>query len=183
MNGYKTFHIPDADEAYYAKVRAQFPDSAPSEKLTEMLAARSAPKAQTDREFFAGQGTLADQFSGNDDQLNKVIGNAKKHGYKPQYTDTYVPALAKFAGDPAAFVSASGGRGHVQRVCERRGWTCNGSVNVKGRPSDPGPDTVLGENLVQEAVDNLSIKNPDLARKATKRELREEAIHQHKMNL
>lgn len=149
-------------------------------RLAEMLAFQSAPKAMTDREFFEGRGTLAKQFSGEEAVLEKVIAAAKKRGYVPNANDVYCAGLADSIGDPAAFVPATGGRGHVQQVCEQRGWACDGAVQVKKRPLEAAPVSVpLAADIVDRGVRSLIAKDPDKARKVSKRELQEQVIHQH----
>jgi len=110
-----------------------------SHGMASIFATRRAPGAKTDREFFSGMGTLADQFRGEEYVLEKMVKIAESHGRKPHYTDVYQPGIANFPGDPEAFVPASGGRGHVQRVCEKRGLDCVGIVNVKSPVREPEP--------------------------------------------
>lgn len=122
-----------------------------SHRFAEMCACQSPPGCMTDAIYFAGQPQLCDQFA-SDAQFKTVLGIAKKHGYKPNMHDVYVPGLARFQGDPEAFVPQSGGRGYIRRLCERRGWECDGAVKVSGRIDDPGPDKPLGDDIVRELV-------------------------------
>jgi hypothetical protein len=162
-------------QGFYEHVR----DGGDSHRMAEMLAFRQAPRANTDREFFEGRGTLETQFSGTPDALNYVIRNAMKHGYKPNPNDVYTSALARFPGDPQAFVPATGGRGHIQAVCERRGWACEGSVNVKSREPTEAPKSIrLGEDIVQKKIRKMVRENPDNARRPIG-ELRDEIINKH----
>jgi len=102
-----------------------------SHSIAEMLALRQLPGVSTDRELFAGRGTLADQFKGEEHVLEQLSRKAAANGRKPQYTDLYEPSLAAYPGDPEAFIPASGGRSHIAEVCRRRGWACDGTVKVK----------------------------------------------------
>lgn len=154
-------------------------DEGNSHRMAEMLAFQQAPRCNTDREFFEGVGTLAKQFEGDEKVLDQITRNSMKHGHKPNANDMYVSALAKFPGDPKAFVPASGGRGHVQEVCEQRGWACSGSVNVKSREAESAPKKVaLGEDIVRSKIRQMVRNNPDNARKSY-RELRESVIDKH----
>lgn len=146
-------------------------------RFAEMLALRSPPKAMTDREFFEGRGTLDKQFEGNQEALDRVIKPAMKRGYKPNPNDVYTPALAAYPGDPKAFVPATGGRGHIEKVIRDRGWSIEGAVNVKGERR-PVKRKRLGDDLVKEEVCNMVRENPDL-RKVSKWDLAAEAIHKH----
>lgn len=119
--------------------------------LAEMLALQQAPRGMTDDVFFEGIGTLDKQFRGGDgpSQLNALVTESKKRGYKPNYNDYYCSGLASFPGDPDAFVPRTGGRAHVKRVLEKKGWaSIDGAVTVKGREpeSDPHKPKVTPKN-------------------------------------
>lgn len=148
-------------------------------RLAEMLALHAAPRAMTDRELFAGVGTLAQQFAGNDLQLNHITAEAQKHGYKPNVNDVYQPGLARFAGDPLAFISPSGGRGQIQKHCEVNGVACHGAVNIKARElENPVEAGQLAPDIVANLVGQKIAANPDLAR-VPLRDLAADVIHQH----
>lgn len=137
------------------------------------------PGTCTDREFFAGRGTLGDQFEGDDQTLEHITSVAQRNGYKPGANDVYTPALADYPGDPAAFVPPDGGRGHIRRVCESRGEGCRGLVNVKPVQYDPTPDTgpPIAEDLIQNGVNDAIREDPSLA--AKRQEVRENFIERH----
>ena len=140
-----------------------------NDRLADMLASRQAPGAMTDREFFEGRGTLADQFAGAEGQLAKVVAAARAQGYEPKPNDVYVPTLANSIGDPLAFVPPTGGRNHVRRVCEQRQTSCEGAVTVQAPMyREPTPDKPLSDKLIREKSAILRKKHP----KATARDLR-----------
>ena len=147
-----------------------------SPRLAEMLACQQAPKANTDVEFFQGHGTLAKQFEGDELNLGKLVKAAKAKGYTPNPNDIYMRGLANDFGDPLAFVPATGGRGHVKKVCESRNWGCDGAVKVKQRDITPTPDVPLAPDLVEQGVKQIIAAEPDIVRKADKKELRAEAV-------
>lgn len=122
-------------QAFYEEMRSR----GESHNMAELLALRQFPGTMTDREFFEGQGTLADQFKGDEAMLNTIIERARSKGYNPNPNDVYVSALANDVGDPLAFVPPTGGRGHIQKVCEKRGTSCHGAVEVKGRQPENDP--------------------------------------------
>lgn len=110
--------------------------------LAEMLAMQQAPRGMTEDVFFEGIGTLDKQFSGAEgqSQLQHIVGEARKRGYNPNYNDYYCPSLASCPGDPAAFVPRTGGRSHVKKVLEQKGWSSvDGAVTVKGREPESDP--------------------------------------------
>lgn len=116
-------------QALYEQSRA----AGSSHKLAEMLAFQSPPGSLTDREFFSGQGTLADQFKGDEAMLKRLVSTAASNGRRPQASDVYCSGLARFPGDPEAFVPSSGGRNYIRRLSEQRGHACHGAVEVKKR--------------------------------------------------
>ena len=121
-----------------------------------MCACQQAPGANTDREFFAGRHTLAKQFDGNEAQLNEIVAAARRKGYNPSPSDVYDSTLARDLGDPAAFISASGGRTQLRRTCEARG--------IGRQPENPIPAGRLADDLIAEEVEKRIAANPDLAR-------------------
>ena len=138
-------------------------------------------KAKTDREYFRGRGSLADQFGGNEKTLLKRISAARKHGYNPSPNDVYEPSMARFPGDPQAFIGATGGRGQIKKYCERNNITTEGgdsSVRHIGseRPA-PAPVKLAGE-VVEEIRQERILANPDLAH-TDQMKMREEIIHTH----
>jgi hypothetical protein len=151
-----------------------------SPQFAEMLALRQAPASKTDREFLAGRGMLADQI-GCPHQLNDIVGAAQAHGYTPGANDVYDPGLARFMGDPEAFIPPQDARGHVKRVCEARGWAAHGMVEVKHRQPEKEPENCrLAPDLIEERMRHMIADNPDLARK-DKAELAAEIVEKHGM--
>ena len=152
-----------------------------SPRLAELFALRQAPGLNTDATFLAGRGTLQDQFKGDEIVLDQITKTAKRHGYNPNANDVYISSLAQFPGDPKAFVPPTNAKGHVRKVCEDRGWSCHGSVNVKGtaKNDDPGEGIKLADDLAEANVKRMVKKDPSLARKATKKELKAEAVLRH----
>ena len=151
-----------------------------SHKISEMLAFGQPPRARTDREFFEGMGTLDKQFDYDGKMHEGVVKLAMKNGYKPNNNDVYLSSLARFPGDPEAFISPSGGRGQIQDTCERRGWECHGTVNTKHRQPEEAPKAKpLGEDIVRRAMAEEHTKNPDTKR-MDQGELRHNIIKKHR---
>lgn len=146
--------------------------------MADMLASRQGPGLKTDTTIWGGAGTLDSQFKNNQPHLKLITEAAKKAGYTPNPNYVYQPALAEFLGDPKAFVPPSEGNSHVRKVCEERGWGCEGAVKIK-TPQGPPPKPVkLAESLIREGVTKMVTDNPDLARKPI-RQLREAVIDKH----
>ena len=148
-------------------------------RFAEMIACQQGPGLKTDVAFFQGQPALAEQF-GSAKQLKRYIDVARKNGYNPGSRDVYQPGLARFPGDPEAFVPPTGGRGYVKRLCEKRGWACEGSVNVPYREPLEDPqkqDKPLAEDLIRHRMKVEMKKNPMLAK--NQKQLREKIVEKH----
>ena len=150
-------------------------------KFAMILALQKPPGIETSDTFWAGRKRF-DQVYG-EEYANRIRLNLSKKGITLGPTDEYMPELARYQGDPQAVVPFSGARDHIRKLCETRGWACNGAVNVKER--EPLSDPIGAENckaLHPKLVDQLAIqecrKNPDLQQK-TKRELREMIVDKH----
>jgi hypothetical protein len=147
-----------------------------SPRLAEMFAARRPPASRTDREFYAGRPKLDEQFK-DPRILTNYVKRARKAGYKPNPNDVYLSQLARFPGDPEAFVS--GGRNQIKRVLEKRGWGCEGIVDVKPAQYTPEPKEVpLNPKIIRDSACEMVRKNPDLAKKS-KAELSAMVIEKH----
>ena len=144
-----------------------------------MVALQQPPRIMTDNVFFAGIGTLAKQYEGQEQYLNHITSEAKKHGYNPNANDYYEPYMARFPGDPTAFIPATGGRAHVKEVLKSQGRGCHGVMEFDSDAGQVAPikKIPLGEDIIQQNVRRLQ-KDPDKARKPVQ-ELREEVLHKH----
>lgn len=145
-----------------------------------MCACQKPPGSKTEREFFAGRHTLAQQFAGNEGQLEAIVAAARRKGFEPSASMIYDSTLADDLGDPKAFISAGGGTTELRRKIEFAGCgTIDGAVRVKprqpDRPIEAGP---LAPDLVQEIIDQKIQENPDLAR-VDKRDLAADIRHKH----
>jgi hypothetical protein len=148
-------------------------------RFSDMVACQTGPGLMTDSVFFAGQPRIGDQFV-DDAQRKRVFKVAKQHGYTPGVNDVYEPGLARFQGDPEAFVPPTGGRGYIRKLCEKRGWACEGAVKTAHRPPEKDPyehSVPLAEDLIRDHMQHEIKKDPSLRTK--KKELREKIIAKH----
>lgn len=145
-----------------------------SNGVEEIIQTRQFPGLQTDDEFMAGRGTLADQLG---DQTLKVVNAAQRNGYRPKHTDVYLPAMARFPGDPQAFIQHDSARGKVKKTLEARGWGCEGSVKVKARQTEP-KRVKLADDLAHEEITALRQRDKH-ARKANLKELKQHVAEKH----
>jgi hypothetical protein len=114
--------VTPAQQAHYDLCIAQ----GTSPALAEMFALALPPAANSDREFLEGRGGCYDQFKGQSHIGDHHARVARQHGVDIT-GKVYMGGLARFPGDPEAWVS---GRGDVRRICEQRGWGCEGAVSL-----------------------------------------------------
>lgn len=143
-----------------------------------------APAIKTSATWLKGQGTLADHFGDSQEgraQLRHRMAVAQRHGRNPSSYDVYDETLALFPGDPDGFIPHDDPAGHVRRVCEQRGVSCDSSlVKVKGpdrelRLATPAP---LADDIVQDLAAERVSTNPDLVHE-NPRELAEMIRDEH----
>lgn len=139
-----------------------------------ILSMQKAPGIETNDTFWAGRKRF-DQVFG-ETYADTVRTKLAAQGVHLGETGEYMPELARFQGDPQAVVPFHGARDHIRKLCEKRGWECNGAVTVKEReplidPHSPEACSPLHPKLVDQLAIDECRKNPDLQRK-TKGELR-----------
>lgn len=150
--------------------------SGQTHRFAEMVACQRPPQCMTDDVFFQGMPRLADQMSPR--ELQTVVGAAKRHGFTPPADAVYHSGLARFKGDPEAFVTRAMGRGYIKRLCESRGCGCNGAVEVEARQPERDPweqKVPLAPDLVNRSVADMVRHDPSLKQKSRK-ELRDMAV-------
>lgn len=146
-----------------------------------MLVMQQPPACQTDATFFEGRGTLSDQLG---KAVNHYTHIAEQHGYRPGARDVYEPGLARFQGDPEAFIPAVGGKGHVKRVLEKRGYRVKRSdsashgLGVEAIQQPPPKAKRMGNDLIRDNAQKMIQQDPSLA-KLSKRDLKEAVIEKH----
>jgi len=131
-------------------------------RMAEMFALQQAPRLMTDSVFMEGSGRLGDVMS--ESHLEEVLAGAKKHGFRPNPNDMYMPTLARFPGDPEAFVSHAGGRYYVKKLLEKRGAGGEGVVKVKSREPSEAPKRKhrLAPDIVNRTVALMRQEKPEL---------------------
>jgi len=156
-------------------------------RFAVMCAKERGPALMTDAVLFEGNARLGDNYHGSYGDALKAT--AKKYGFTDNYQ--YHPGLARWhpeersEADPEAFIPPSGGRGYIKQLMEKRGWACDGAVDVEGRgpERDPFDDAVpLAPELVAQNAARFVKENPDEARKMDRQQLREHMIATHGVN-
>jgi hypothetical protein len=141
----------------------QMREAGSTHRWAAMCACQKAPGSKTEREFFAGRHTLAQQFAGNEGQLDAIVAAARRKGFEPSANMIYDSTLADDLGDPKAFLTPGGGTTELRRKIEVDGKTAHGAVTVKGRqPENPIPAAPLASDLVDEIIRQRVRDNPDL---------------------
>lgn len=180
MNATITYK-PDGSKVFVvngdAVTQQEYERAMPS-RLNDMFAARRGPALMTDVTLFEGQGTLDKQFGGNEKDMQRVLDIAKKHGYTPNRNDVYMPGLARYPGDPLAFVPPTGGRGHIKNVLSAQGRGCDGAVTVEARQDEPEPDVPLAYDLIEEARTKMVAMRPEIGER-DQNEVRQEILDTH----
>jgi hypothetical protein len=163
--------------AHYARMR----QNGQKHVFAAMCAQERGPALMTDATFFEGNKRLGDNFDAG--YLNTILTSAKhNHNFTPGPYDQYHPGLARFRGDPEAFVPPTGGRGYIKKLCETRGWAVEGAVNLEAREPEADPfDTApaLAPDLIARNAANFAATKPDEASKMTRTQLRNHMIENH----
>ena len=146
-------------------------------RFAEMVAAQRPPKCMTDDIFMSGARPWHAEMTNH--QQRAVL----QHGFKPAPDAVYYSSLARFPNDPEAFVTPEQGRGYIKKVCERRGWACEGEVNTKAQ--EPTKDLLAPENCVPLAEDIIRSKAVDMIKEEPalaslpRQKLREKVLERH----
>lgn len=127
-------------------------------RLAEMFASGQPPRAETDDTYRANAGNCNgaqfEHLPAAGDYYKKI---ARRAGVSTT-GKTYLSALAKFPGDPRAWVS---GKGDIKRVAEANGWGCEGAVRVKRKETPPPKPVAVAEDIVRAEVKKELAKNPE----------------------
>ena len=158
----------------------KYQEQASKQRMEDMLEAQEFGGMMTDDVFLAGLPQI--QHMHNKAEQEYICRKAKEGGYTPKPTDVYQPGLARYKGDPRAFVNHGQARGHVRHICESEGRACEGAVNVEAREpeADPWdkPKHKLSPRLIKEMAQKQVAADPKLAR-LDKRELVEKVVAEH----
>lgn len=140
-----------------------------------MIAMQKSSGIATTDTFWSGRKPFWEVYGQG--YANNVRKKLSARGVNLGDNGEYMPELARFTGDPEAVVPFSGSRDYIRKLCEKRGWSCNGAVNVSARQPDRDPladehCVPLADDLVVKNASRLIRENPDLGRK-TKGEVRQ----------
>lgn len=159
----------------YVRMRREGSD----DRFAAMLALQQPPRGETSDSFWAGRKHFSRVYG--EEYANKIKGMLAKRGVNLKPGDEYMPELARFRGDPEAVVPFGGARSYMRKLCEKRGWACEGAVNVEHRQPERDPlesAPRLAEDLIRDNARRMVAKDPSLKRLG-KRELRQAVIERH----
>ena len=129
-----------AEQVAYWRMRLE----GQSHNMAELLATRSFPGVRGTSSAFM-KGTHA-QDSGYDAMRYRAAA--------AQGVDTngkrYLAGLARYPNDPEAWVS---GLSDVRRVCEARGWNCEGAVDVSSYEADGSGELARDYEVADDIVE------------------------------
>jgi hypothetical protein len=163
---------PAVQKRYEALIR-----KGESHAIAEMLAVRKAPGCVTDDTFFAGTKN-GQQFSGNvmqEFQGDLLASKLRKAGGSPA-GKKYLGQLARFTGDPEAWVST---RGEVKAILEKNNWGAQGQVkrSIVDSCVEPEPPKDVADRIVRDEMLTIAEDTPELVRTPQQRE---DVLHQIK---
>lgn len=145
-----------------------------SHNLAEMLALQAVPQIVTDNTFLTGHAN-GSQFEKRPEMGDFYRRRAEAGGQNVK-GKVYLSGLAEYPGDPRAWVS---GRGDVQKVCEERGYGCDGAVTVKrDRSVEPPPPVDVADDIVDEHAQMIVAKEPERGRTPEKKAELKEQVRQ-----
>jgi len=178
----KITYSPDGTRRYFLnghEVTEEGYNFAIPSRLADMLESGIAPYGVTDATFMAGK---HDQFANQQAQGDRYAERAREHGMTSVKGKRYMSQLARFPGDPEAWVR---GRGDVQRVCEQRGWGCEGAVKVAPVEKEKAPATAIADDILEsranrEIAETVAVTGaPPKEKKQTIKERIKERIKPH----
>ena len=127
-----------------------------SPALAEMFALAQAPYGKSDATYMSGH-CNGSQFEKSAQQGNHYKKVTEQHGGTVK-GKRYLSQLARFPGDPQAWVS---GRDDIKRVCEKNGWGCEGSVTTPLVEREPTPKPDVAEDIVNRVTLEVAQTLPD----------------------
>ena len=143
------------------------------------LCLQRPPGIRTTASFLAGRKRF-DQVHG-EIYANSIRQKLAAQGKPLGYNEEYFPELARFSADPEAVIGHDGVRSRIKKLCESRGWGCNGAVTVKEQEplADPRDKKVpLAKDLVEKERRALAAKDEKFRNKSAN-EQREIVLQKH----
>lgn len=157
------------------------------DRMQDVLESRQFPGARTENSWFAGRGTLADQFPSEQEWLNGVCKKVKERGGDVTPHSIYLQSLVRPGfedGDPEAMVTQADGVTKIQKVMESRGIRhMDGVIKSSGSAFDDIDDMAnckpLADDVIERFAADYKSQDPDTFGRMSDGELREMIIDRH----
>ncbi len=153
--GYPVISKDKAVQARYLRMRLD----GQSHNMAEVLAVRKFPSFKTDSTFNAGREN-GSQFESCPQRGDWYKARATEAGVSTTGR-FYSAALARFPGDPRAWISD---RSDVLRVAKENGMTVSGDVNYTPPELPPEADLDIAADILERGVADFMAANPDSRR-------------------
>jgi len=140
--------------------------SGQSHNIAELLAFSCPPASKTSTEFLRSFGCNGKQFADAPEDGDAIVAAVRKRD--PNFSPTgksFLGTLARSIDDPLAWVPHSDPQGHIQKVCQMRGDSCDGFYKVDA-PKDIGPAVkpyAVSDKLVAKKAKEMLKENPKLS--------------------
>lgn len=156
--GYPLVTADPVEQDRYEAMRAQ----GQSHSMAEVLVCKSFPGVVTDATFMRGRHNGASLTDVHPENRNHYLEVARKAGVSTN-GKAYMPSLAKFPGDPMAWVDS---RADVERIAHQNGFTVESpTINVPTpRYFDPGPEVTLAPDIVDRELARMALSDPGVMR-------------------
>lgn len=155
--------------------------AADAARLAEMFAHRQPPGTKgTDRAFLEDRHN-GKQFASDPAAGEKYRQIAKRHGMHSVAGKIYQPGIARFPGDPQAWVSSVS---DLVNRCKALGKNCTGIVDYNAPEMPPPPSKPLDDKIAERLMTQTILNNPDIAvriknGKQTLRDLKDDVVAKH----
>jgi len=170
----------------YARVRREDRRVKAADKWATMLALQAPPGLKTTDTFWAGRKTWVEHFGV--EYANNIKAQFAKKGINLTANQEYMPELVRpgfgpHNPDPEAVVSFDGARSYIKKLCEQRGWGCEGAVNVDHRKPDHDPladeNCPIAPDLVRQKGRNMLREDPKAFKGMDLKEARAKIMDKH----
>lgn len=135
-----------------------------SHNMAEMLASRAFPGVVTDATFMTGRHNHAGLSDVHPESRQHYLDQAQQAGVHVGGR-AYMASLARFPGDPQAWVDS---RADVERVARMNNMTVQSpTINVQApRYYDPGPEVRVAPDIINNVVGHMAAQDPYIRQNA-----------------
>jgi hypothetical protein len=150
-----------------------------NDKWATMLCLQAPPGIKTNDTFWGGRKHFSEVYGV--EYANRIKASLARKGINLKANDEYMPDLARYQGDPEAVVPFGAGRSYIKHLCEKRGWACEGAVNVEHRAPDVDPHEnciPMANDLICQQGRKMIQKDPSL-KKLSRQDMKALVLEKH----